>query len=509
MKTKLTSRIVKNTGYLYIRMLITMIVSLYTSRLILNILGVEDFGIYNVVAGFVIMLSFLNDSMSTATQRFLAFEIGRNDKIQLNKTFNMSMIIFLIIAVLTILIAQTIGIWFVKTHLTIPHERMPAVITVFNLSVITLIFNMLSIPYNAMIIAQEQMKFFSLISVLEVFLKLFLVFLLQFFEFDSLIFYSFLILIVTAIIKLVYIIYCNINFKETKLILYFDKSLFKTLISYSGWNIWGALSSIIMGQGINILINIFFGPLVNAARAVAFQVRTAINQFVLNFQIAVNPQIVKTYAANDLKSMHTLIFGCAKYSFFLLYFLAIPIIIETKTVLKIWLDIVPDYSVIFTRLILINILIDCISGALMTAAQATGKIKVYQFVVGSLIIINLPISYIFLRLGFPPETTLYISIIISLVALYLRLLIISPLIKLNIFNFLKKVILKILVVALISIVLPLLIKLNFKPNFTRLVLVSFSSIIVTAITIYLIGLEKKERLFLRTRITNYLEVIKN
>ena len=508
MKSKINSRIVKNTGFLYFRMMITMAVSLYTSRLILNILGVEDFGIYNVVAGFVMMFSVLNSSMATATQRFLAFEIGKNDLTKLRHVFSMSIIIYTLIGIIIIILAESVGLWFLKTKLVIPLNRITAACTIFQFSVLTLIVNMIGIPFHAMIIAQEKMNIFAWMSIFEVCLKLFLVILLQFFDFDNLIFYSFLIFLVTVIIKFCYIFYCTVNFKESRFVFYFDKSLFKTLISYASWNLWGNFASIIMGQGINILLNIFFGPLVNAARAIAYQVKVAVNQFVLNFQMAVNPQIIKSYAIGDLEYMHKLIFNSAKYSFFLLYIFTLPVILEAGIILEIWLGVVPDYTIIFTQLILINILIDSISGPLMTAAQASGKIKVYQLVVGGLLIMNLPISYFFLNFGFTPEITLYVSIIFSLFALYMRLKIISPLIKLNILNFTKKVLLSILAVALISLIIPLFIKISFKQSIARLFLIVFTSFLFSVITIYFFGLGNKEQLFLKKKKVYFFNIIK-
>jgi len=279
-----------------------MAVTLYTSRIILNILGVEDYGIYNVVGGFVTMFGFLNSAMASATQRFFSFEIGRKDYNQLRNVFSMSVNIHFIIAVAILLIAETVGLWFVNTQLTIPHERMVAARWVYHFSVFALMVNMVSVPYNAIIIAHERMKVFARISIIEVGLKLLIVFMLQWFGFDKLKFYAVLMFIVALLIRLIYGIYCNRSFKESKFRKYWDKTLFNTLINYAGWNLWGNAASIIMGQGVNVLLNIFFGPVVNAARGIAYQVRSALNQFVFNFQLAMNPQIIKSYAA-DVRPM--------------------------------------------------------------------------------------------------------------------------------------------------------------------------------------------------------------
>jgi len=497
MTSENNKRIAKNTAMLYFRMILTMAVTLYTARIILNILGVEDYGIYNVVGGFVTMFGFLNSAMASATQRFFSFEIGRKDYNQLRNVFSMSVNIHFIIAVAILLIAETVGLWFVNTQLTIPHERMVAARWVYHFSVFALMVNMVSVPYNAIIIAHERMKVFARISIIEVGLKLLIVFMLQWFGFDKLKFYAVLMFIVALLIRLIYGIYCNRSFKESKFRKYWDKTLFNTLINYAGWNLWGNAASIIMGQGVNVLLNIFFGPVVNAARGIAYQVRSALNQFVFNFQLAMNPQIIKSYAADDLKYMHQLIFQGAKYSFFLLFALSLPILLETKNILQLWLKIVPEYTIIFTQLIIINILIDSVSGPLMTAAHATGKIKAYQAIVGGLKILVLPISYIYLKRGFSPEITLYVSILMSAIAFYARLLIVSRLINLSIKDYFKNVIFRIILVSIISIICPALFIFIYTQSNLRIFFSLIISFISVAIVVYIFGLKNIEKIHIR------------
>lgn len=474
-------------------MLLTMAVSLYTARVVLNTLGIEDYGIYNVVAGFVTMFGFLNSAMASATQRFLAFEIGRNDKIQLRNVFSMSINIHFLIASIILILAGTVGLWFVNSQLTIPTDRMAASRFVYLFSIFTLLVNMVSVPYNALIIAHERMNVFAWVSIVEVSLKLLIVFMLQWFGFDKLKFYAILMFGLALLIRLIYGVYCNRKFNESKFRFYWDKPLFKTLASYAGWNLWGNAAVAIMGQGVNILLNIFFGPAVNAARGIAYQIRGAVNQFVHNFQMAMNPQIIKSYAANDLKYMHQLIFQGAKFSFFLLFTLTLPIILEAEIVLSIWLKTVPEYTVVFTRLVLINILIDSISGPLMTAAQASGKIKLYQGVIGGLLIFNLPVSYLFLKLGFLPEITIYVSIGISIIALIIRLLILKNLVKLDILKFIYQVIFRIQIVGIIALLAPFLLFVILDDSLTRLFLVGFCSFFCSVFTIYLVGLNASEK----------------
>ncbi len=503
-------RIAKNTLMLYFRMILTMLVSLYTSRVVLNTLGVEDFGIYNVVGGFVTMFGFLNSAMASATQRFLAFEIGKGDHEQLRNVFSMSINIHFLIAFIIFILAETVGLWFVNTQLTIPSGRMGAAQWEYQFSILAMMVNMVSVPYNAMIIAHERMNVFAWVSIAEVSLKLFIVFMLQWFGFDKLKFYAVLTFCVSLIIRFIYGFYCSRQFKESRFRYFWDKSLFKTLASYAGWNLWGNLAAVLKGQGVNVLLNIFFGPVVNAARGIAYQVSGAINQFVANFQMAMNPQIIKSYAVNDLKYMHQLIFRGAKYSFFLLFTLSLPILLETEQILRVWLKIVPDYTVIFTRLVIINVLIDCISGPLMTAAQASGKIKLYQSVVGGLLILNLPISYLFLKFGFQPQVTIFVSIGISVLALMLRLLILRNLVKLKIENFFYQVILKITIVGIFAAIIPLLFSIFMDISIHRFVIVTLTSIVSSLSVIFFLGLSNDERIYfinglkkLKTKIIQY------
>jgi len=476
---------------------------------VLNTLGVEDFGIYNVVGGFVTMFGFLNSAMASATQRFLAFEIGKGDHEQLRNVFSMSINIHFLIAFIIFILAETVGLWFVNTQLTIPTGRMDAAQWVYQFSILAMMVNIVSVPYNAMIIAHERMNVFAWVSIAEVGLKLFIVFMLQWFGFDKLKLYAVLTFCVSLIIRFIYRFYCSKQFKESRFRYFWNKSLFKTLVSYAGWNLWGNIATVLKDQGVNVLLNMFFGPVINAARGIAYQVSSAVNQFVANFQMAMNPQIIKSYAINDLKYMHQLIFRGAKYSFFLLFTLSLPILLETEQILKLWLKIVPDYTVIFTRLVIINVLIDCISGPLMTAAQASGKIKLYQSVVGGLLILNLPISYLFLKFGFQPQVTLFVSIGISIVALYVRLKIISPLVNLSITDYLKNVIFKIFPFIFVAVILPGFIIYLLPVTIARLFLTCIIAVASVGLTVYFIGLSSTEQQFMINSLKNGVSKIRH
>ena len=489
-------RMAKNAGMLYFRMLLTMAVALYTSRVILQTLGVEDFGIYNVVAGFVTMLGFLHGAMSSATQRFLAFELGQSGEKDVRGIFSMSMNIHILIAVIVLVVGETLGLWFVRTQMTIPIDRMFAAEWVFHLALLSFMVTIISVPYNALIIAHEQMSIFAAVSILDVILKLLIVFMLGWFGMDKLILYGLLSLTVVFIIFMVYRSYCKSKFVESKFRLYWDRRLFNTMLSYTGWNLWGNIAAVMSGQGVNVLLNIFFGPTVNAARAIAMQVSGALNSFVQNLQVAINPQIIKSYAAQDMAYMHKLVCYGAKYNFFVLLLLALPVLNNIELILPVWLGVVPESTSIFTKLIIINILIDSLSPSLMTAAQATGRIKLYQFVVGGLLLINVPTSYIILKMGGAAYTVFYVSIGLSMLALLARIYLISNLIEMKKKVYLVDSIIPILSVATLVFVINFFLEERFSSTLLGFSLsVIFSGILVIT-TVLMVGLNKDERIVL-------------
>jgi O-antigen/teichoic acid export membrane protein len=485
-------RILKNAGLLYFRMLLTMAVTLYTSRVVLATLGVEDFGIYHLVGGFITVLGFLHGAMSSATQRFLSFEIGKPGTAGISNIFSMSMNIHLLIAAGILLVGETAGLWFVSTQLTIPPERMAAAQWVYHLSLLAFLVTVISVPYNAMIIAHEQMSVFAWVSVFDVSLKLLIVFMLAWAGSDHLITYAALTFVVVMLITAIYKLYCGKKYPDSRFRFYWDSMLFKTMLSYTGWNMWGNAAAVLGNQGVNVILNIFFGPAVNAARAITFQISGALNSFVQNLQVAVNPQIIKSYASGDFDYMHKLVYYGAKYNFFLLLFFALPIAIEVDTILNLWLTVVPEHTGTFVQLALAGILIDSISAPLMTAAQATGKIKLYQTVVGGILLLNLPLSYVLLHAGFAPSIAFVVSIALSIASLIARLVIISPLVNLSIKRYTTLVLLRVVGVGLVSLTLALLIK-YFLPENTNRFFVSACSLLSIAVCIYLIGINTEER----------------
>ncbi len=503
MSNKNRASLIKNTALLYVRMIVIMSVTFYTSRIVLDVLGVEDFGIYNVIGGFVVMLGFLNGSMISATQRYLSIEIGRKNSIQLKKVFGASLLIHFFISIIVLIVLETVGLWFISTQLNIPNERFKITQYVYQFSVMTFVITILGVPYNALIIAFERMSIFAWISIIEVCLNLCMVFFLYWIQFDKLFLYSLFVLIVAIIIRILYIVYCSINFAEAKFNISQSKNLVVELINYASWNLWGDIAAVLLGQGVNIILNIFFGPSINAARGIAYQIKGTVNRFVKNYQLAMNPQIIKLYASGSIAIMHELIYQGSKFSFFLLYILSLPILLETEFFLKIWLNKLPSYTIIFTQLILLNILIDSVSGTLMTAAQASGKIKAYQGIVGGLLLGVLPVTYIFFSLGYPPETSFYVSLVFSLIAMLLRLKIVSSLINLSISGFVKNVIFRILVVIMFSLLIIQIFDVLFNAVISQTLIKILFYLFVSVISIYFIGFTKDEKQFVSKKLKSF------
>lgn len=494
-------RIAKNTLLLYIRTIIIMIVTLYTSRVVLNTLGVIDFGIYNVVGGIVVMFGFLNSSMSSATQRFLSFDMGRKDYDQLRRTFNASLFIHLSIAIIILFLAETIGLWLVNNYLKIPLDRIEAAKWVYQFSIFSFIVTIIRVPFNSLIIAHERMNFYAYISIFEVIFQLLAVFTLTLIAFDKLKLYAVLFFVVTVIVTLIYIIYSRNRFEETKYEKVNDKKLFKSLISFSGWSIYGSgLALMTANQGINILLNFFFGPIVNTARSIAYQINSAIFTFVSNFQTAVKPQIIKSFANNDYSYMFSLVFSSSKYSFFLLFLLSLPVIMETEIILYIWLGIVPDYTILFTKLVLFNALIDSLSSPIVTAVQATGNIKKYQLIIGTLLLLVLPVSYLFLKVYSNPAIPFILNIVISIILLITRLLLWRSLMFFSIKRYLVKLITKIIPVIIMPILFSLMIINLFESSIIRLLINIIICVSTSLLSIYFFGLSSNEKEVIKKRV---------
>lgn len=497
------ARVAKNTVFLYFRTLLIIGIGLYISRAILQALGVEDFGIYNVVGGIVLMFSFINSGMVASTQRFISYELGRNDAIRLRQVFSMAVSVHLLLALIILVLAETIGLWFLNTHMNIAPERLYAANWVYQCSIFAFIVIVLTVPYSASIVAHEHMKAFAYGSVLDYVLRLLAVLLLPFVPHDKLIVYSISILLVTVITRLGYVIYCRYHFSECSYLFSRDKSLFMEMFSFAGWSFIGNLGFSVKDQGINILINLFFGAAVNAARGIAYQVSTVVSSFMANFQMAINPQITKRYASGETDSMLRLVFASAKYSFFLLMIIVIPFWIRAPYVLELWLGNVPDYTVAFLRLVLIMLLVDSMANPLLEAMQATGKIRNFQLVVAIIMLSNLPLSYCILKLGADAYSVMYVAIATSVAGLVARLLLLRASIPFDIWGFIKNILVRNFVVLILGFLAPFWVSSHFYDNFAGMIGVIFVSLISSLVIIYIIGLQPSERAFLVNKIVRY------
>lgn len=433
-------QIAKNTIFLYIRMIVVMLINLYTVRAFLSILGETDYGLYNVIGGVVGMFSFFNGTLATSSQRYFSQALVHNDKKAINRVFCLNLTIYMVLIAIIVVVLETICLWFVNSQMTIPQERLGAANIVYQISVVTFAFQMFTISYNALIIAHERMKAFAYIGILEAFLKLGFVFILMKVPFDKLITYAVLMFLMNLLVVAIYFAYCRYNFEESRFKFYWNREDAKEMIGFSGWHLLGTLSVVVRGQGVNILINMFFNPAVNAARAVAFQIEGAISQLSNNFFVAVKPQMYKSYSNGEITALNNLVLRSTMICFFLVSILSVPFCFNAEYILSLWLKDVPDYAVIFTQLVLINSLIDSAAGSAICPALATGKIKNFYLVTGTLLILTLPIAYVFLKLGFDPTSTMIVAIVISIIALIARAVFLVKLIQLPIKKYFELII---------------------------------------------------------------------
>lgn len=493
-------RIAKNTLLLYVRMLFLMVVSLYTSRVILNALGVEDYGIYNVVGGVVTMFTMLSGTLNAAISRFLTFELGTGNTERLKKVFSCSVTIQLGLAIIIIIVAETIGLWFLNEKMLIPRERLIAANWCYQFSIITFAINLLSVPYNAAIIAHEKMSAFAYISILEALGKLIVAWCIVINPIDRLVFYGFMIAILSWIVRLVYTYYCKRHFEECEYHFVYDHDLLKQMFSFAGWNFLGNTAGLLNSHGVNILSNMFFGVNVNAARGIAEKVNAVMTQFVYNFMTAINPQITKSYAIGDEKYMKQLIYSGARLSCYLYLFLAIPIGFEAEYILKLWLNIVPEYTVEFVRWTLASSLCLVVGSSILTAILATGDVKRYQIIISLIGVIDFPITYIAFRMGYSPTSAYILYFLMYFSLIFVRYKLVKEKVPIEAKGYLYNVVMKVVFVACLSSLLPLYVTINFEDSIVRLLcnfLLSAISIIAVA---YTIGLDNLEKTFLHSKI---------
>lgn len=487
-------------------MLISMFIGFFTSRILLNQLGVVDFGVYNVVGSIIVLLGFLNSTLSLSTQRFINFELGNNNYQQLQKVYSSSIIIHCALAFVVFILAETVGLWFLNYHMNIPEERMVAANYVYQFSIFSAMLSLTMIPHTATIIAHEHMSQYATIGIIDVFLRFSVACMLYIIQTDKLIVYALAMFLVVLANYLTYYIYCKKKFPECSFIVSKDKQLYREMLSFSGWNIFSSISMILNGQVVSIILNIFFGPIVNAARGISTQVNGAIGGFVHNFQIAVNPRIIQTFAANEFQTFYRLINQSAKFSFFLLLIFVVPVWTNIDNILQIWLGSVPEHTADFCRIVFISSLINTFSLPLATAANATGNIKVFQLACGVFEILNIPFSYLLLKLGNPPVAVYFVQLAITISTLFARLVVLRKLVNLNISLFLTKIVSRCLFVAILSFSTMMIATYINTESLLGLLSSIFISLSLTALFIMLLGLNREEKAIAINLIKNKLHI---
>jgi len=493
-RTQSNKRIAKNTLFMYFRMLIIMAVGLYASRIILATLGASDYGLYNVVGGIVVVLASINGTLATGTQRFLSYALGENDDNKLKEVFSTAVLLHLLFAVVFLIIAETAGFWFLNAKMNIPEGRETAAFWVYQFSILTTIISIVQVPYMSAIIAHEKMSVYAYMSIYDAVAKLLIVYLIQVAAYDKLIFYAALICAVGATSALMYNLYCRFKFSECKLHPKMNKTIFKEMATFSGWNIFGCVAVPLQTQGLNILLNIFFNTIVNAARGIAVMVNNIIIQFVNNFQTAVNPQIIKLYAAGEKEKMISLVLNNSKFAGFLYLFIAVPLFVEVEFVLDIWLGEYPEYTIPFVRIILIQSLIQTLTRPVVMVVHAVGKMKWPNLTAGIALLLAVPMTYIFLKMGLDPVSVFVLNLIPWLLETFFELYFENKYIGFPIWGFYKKVYLVVFPIALLLVSVPYLAHVYLPMDgWGRFLVVCIISVITSAVTIYYLGLSKHLR----------------
>lgn len=490
-------RIAKNTLMLYIRMIIVMLVTLYTSRVVLHILGSQDYGINNVVGGIVTMLTFMSHTLTHAAQRFFSIELGRGNHERLERVFKVNLTLYTAIAIAVIIIGETVGMWFMHTYLTIPPDRMVAAEWVLHMAILSFCLSMQVLPFRAAIMARENMTILAYISIVEAAAKLGLVFALPYIPIDKLISYALLNFAVHLIINGFYMGFAHVKYPECKYGLSFDKEIMKEITGFTGWTILGHFAIMTRSQGINMLLNVYCGPVVNAARAIAFQVNSAVSHLYTNFFMAVKPQIIKYYSVDNRKEMYKLVTRSSRLCFFLVLLLSIPILTETDYILSLWLKEVPEYTASFVRFILLNTMVESLMPGLTVSLDATGKVRRYQVTVSIIILLSIPIGWWLLAHGYPPYYPMMFIVFLSIIRFFAQLVITKQQLGFTVSGFMKDVMIPVLAVSILAPVIPVLISLKMEEGFLRFVIVLFSSLLLTASLVWLLGMEKNEKLAIR------------
>lgn len=495
-----SKRIAKNTLVLYVRMLFSMLVTLYTSRIVLDVLGEVNYGIYNVVGGVVPMLAVFTNVLSSAISRFITFELGTGNQERLKRIFSTSVNIQFIIALVGFVLCEVGGVWFLNEKMNIPAERMEAAHFVLQCSIVSFMIAIISVPYNAVIVAHEKMNAFAYISIFEVLMKLLIAYLIYISPIDTLKLYAALLLALSLLMRIIYGVYCERHFTEAKYHFLIDQSLLKKMFSFAGWNFLGRTVYVLNGQGVNMLINIFFGVTTNAAQAIASQVNSAVSQFVNNFCLALNPQIIKSYASKDYEFLYKLIIWGTKFTFFIMYLLTLPIILEVDIILKLWLNNIPPDTIVYIRLVLMSSLLTLLGNSMFTAIMATGDIRRYQTIATTIECLAFPLIWIGYKMGYPAYFSYIMYGLVYFSINVVRLYTLKRLIYFPVRLFYTSVFIRIVYYAVLAFIFPLLITILMPSSFIRFLLVCLISFLGSIFCMYFIGLDKSERTFFLSRI---------
>lgn len=498
-------RLAKNTLFLYFRMLLLMIISLYTSRITLQVLGVTDFGIYNIVAGVVVLFAFLSRLLNSASSRFLSLAVSTNDECEIQRNFSTILVGHIYLMLIVLFLLESIGFWFVINKLNIPHGSEFNTIIVYQLAVITTCLNILRTPFNASVISNEQMNFYAYTGIVEAIMKLVIVWILTIIPFDKLISYSILMMLSVLVINIWYVFYCRAKFKGNKLIFKSEKTLLKPILNFSGWNLFNGVADIGWQQGTNIILNMFYGVTLNAAMGITNQVRTAIYSFVVNLQTAANPQIIKAYGMNNRLRFEQLIYTISKYSYLLMLLFTVPLCFNMEYVLQLWLVEVPSYTVSFTILILIFSLTDTLSGPLWIAVQANGNVKIFSIIYSIILLFNVPMTYLLYFIGYAPEWMLYARIFINIVGIIWELFYVRHLVDLNLKKYVKQVVWPITLITVVAVLLTYIVMDMFE-GFAKLVLTTIASTFTLIVITYLFGMSSSEKNLVRNYILKKINI---
>ena len=504
-------RIAKNTIFMSIRMIFVLCLGLYTTKVTLKVLGVDDFGIYNIVCGFVSMFTFLNTSMSNGVQRFLNFELGKNGVDGARKVYVTSLVVQVLLLIIIVLLTEFFGLWYLHNKMVIPSERFVAAQWIFQFSVFSFMLVIMQVPYKAAIMAHEHMNYYAFISVLDAILKLIIVFLIPLADVDRLILYGFLLMLISLLNFMLAYVYSKIHFEEICIRPLFDKGLFKSMLSFSGWNIFGTFSNMMREQGLNIVLNLFFGPVVNAARGVAYQISSGLQGFVVNISTAIRPQIVQSYAQGNVVRTINLMHSLSKMSILVLYTVSYPILLEIDYVLDFWLGgDVPDYTASFVVIIVLITFLNNLNSAVSAVVHATGVMRNYQLI-GSLInLLSLPFAYYALKIGCNPNSVFWISFVFTIFMQAGSLLILRTIISFSISKYIHQVLLPFIQVVATSFFIPLIPYFYFKTCFLRFAIVIVFAMLSSVMSIYFIGLNKKEKNLINSFLVRFLPIkIKN